>query len=123
MRKYERVNSIKFFLKCVKEGFGQTYLIGLCEDLRQSIFPDRYEHNTYFHTFIEPLLNIIFLEDTSDLNESYNFLSKLFLSEQRAFHKNRIKQIDPEIICGMLDSLGDGLFNWIRRFVDSEARN
>ena len=113
--KYEIVNSLEFILKCVKKEFGQTYLVALC----QSIFSD---YTLGLHSLIELLVDIVFQYDISV--ESYTFLSEfLLISENSAFRFNYKKQIDPEIVRGMLESLGDGLFDWIRKFIDRDVKN
>ena len=118
--KYEIVNSLEFILKCVKKEFGQTYLVTLC----QSIFSD---YTLGLHSLIELLVDIVFQYDISV--ESYTFLSEfLLISENQSnstqtFRFNYKKQIDPEIVRGMLESLGDDLFDWIRKFLERDVKN
>ena len=52
--------------------------------------------------------------------ESYKFLSELFLNRECAFSTFYYKQMDPQIICEMLESMGS---DWIPRFLNSESRS
>ena len=73
---------------------------------------------------MEPLFDIIFAEDITSV-ESYKFLSELFLSKDRsekaAFREYYKKQIDPDIIRGMLKSMGNDLVDWIENFFNLEV--
>ena len=99
---------------------GQIYLIGLCQSFVSN------ENSLQLTQFMEPLFDIIFAEDITSV-ESYKFLSELFLSKDRsekaAFREYYKKQIDPDIIRGMLKSMGNDLVDWIENFFNLEVRN